>query len=289
MPNKPHLFLKNPSGQTSRFFAGRGMEPSTVPDKDPAAYRPQKNKLNLRWNAFSAEREIRLQNRTLDIPAHLEYIELHFFIVFNDNPPFNTKSRFRQFGLVPVLYRNFNQSIVFAISNPENFQNFVDILQDFINSADNVSPKNKPYSIATTIYDFEFISTDSMLGYVSEDVIISLLNTSPAVQDIYESIFGSLMQYLQQLNDEDEISSFSTDAHSTIGVKGISQQQLTTLANNFDIIYKIQSLRTPMIKVNEFNVGKLAWAINVTPPAKEVVIGILDNGVRKIEPLSNIV
>ena len=289
MPNKPHLFLKNPSGKTSHFSAARGMEPTTVPDKDPQAYRHQKDKLDQRWNTFSADREIRLNNRSFDIPAHLEYIEIHFFFVFNDNPPFNLKTRFRQFGLSPVLYRNFNQSVVFAITDINSFQTFVTILRNFIESQDNVSPKNTTYSLATTIYDFQFLSTECILGFVSNDVLISLVSASPAIQEIYDNIFKALIKYLTQLNDQSEISSFSTDAYSTIGIKGISQEQLMVLANNFDIIYKIQSVRTPTIKVNEFNVGKLAWAINVEPPAKNVIIGILDNGVRKIEPLSGII
>lgn len=289
MPNKPHLFLRNPSGQTSYFFAGRGMDPSTVPDRDPAAYRPQKNKLNQKLTTFVQSRENRLQNRTLDIPAHLEYLEIHFFIIFNDSPPFNTKTRFRQFGLTPVFSRNFGQSIVFAISDLNNFQGFVHLLNAFIQSADNISPKGTPYAIATTIYDFEFLSTPKIMGFVSEDVVISLLNSNPSVQPIYENIYGALIGHLEQLNQTNEISSFTTDAYSTIGIKGISQQSLISLADNFDIIYKIQSLRTPTIKVNEFNVGHLDWNLNVQPPEKDVVIGVLDNGVRKIGPLSQIV
>lgn len=289
MPNKPHLFLKNPAGSTSHFYAGRRIDPSLVPDKDPAAYRPQKNKLSQRLNAFSVARQDRLQNRTLNIPTHLEYIEVDFFIVFNDTQPFKTKTKFRQYGMVPVFYKNFGQSVVFAISDVLLFQGFIEILNAFIESADNISPKNTSYSISTTIYDFEFLSTQKIMGFTSEDVIISLLNPNPSVAQSHASILDSLIQYLQELNEQNDISSFTTDTHTTIGIKGISQPFLTTLADNFDIIYKIQSIRKPTIRVNEFNVGQLDWAFNVQLPVKDIVIGVLDNGVRKIAPLSEIV
>lgn len=289
MPNKPHLFLKNPTGSTSHFYAGRGIDPSSVPDKNPAAYRPQKNKLSQRLNAFSIARQDRLQNRTLDIPTHLEYIEVHFFIVFNDTQPFKTKTRFRQYGMVPVFYKNFGQSVVFAISDTVLFQGFIEILNSFIESADNISPKNTPYSLSTTIYDFEFLSTQKIMGFASEDVIISLLNSNPSVAQSHASILNSLIQYLQELNEQNDISSFTTDTHTTIGIKGISQPLMITLADNFDIIYKIQSIRKPTIRVNEFNIGHLTWAFNVQLPVKNIVIGVLDNGVRKIGPLSEIV
>lgn len=289
MAERPHLFLKNPSGKTNYFNASRKIEPSSIPEKAPGAYRPQKNKLSRCLDNFNNKQLARIKDRTLKIPVHLEYIELHFLIIFSDNKPFQTKSKFKKFGLSPVFQKNFNQSIVFAITDSKKFSHFIKILTDFIESPDTISPKSTKYSLATIIYDFEFLSSDKILTYFSEDVIISLLNKNTEIKNEYESIYSSLIGYLNQLKDEGEISDFTTDEHSSIGIKNISSEYVTVLAKNFDIIYKIQSLRTPTIREDEFNIPHLTWALTANPPIKNVIIGILDNGVRKIAPLQNII
>src|SRR2546430_2395827 len=109
MANRPHLFLLNPRGQKKHFNASRSFDSPELPEPAPENYRRQKDKLLKSLILFNREMDTRKYERTLDLPAHLEYIEIHFFSIFNDNDVFKTKSRFKDFGLSPVIYRNFNQ------------------------------------------------------------------------------------------------------------------------------------------------------------------------------------
>jgi len=289
MPNRPHLFLNNPRGQKKQFNASRKIDPQKVPEKEPEVYRRQKDKLGRSLLAFNNGIVARREERTIVVPAHLEFIEVHFFAIFSNNDNFQTKTRFKGFGLCPVIYRNFNQSVVFAITDQEKFQNFVTILQDFINSQDNVPPKDKTYSIATIIFDFEFLSTAKIGTGYAQDIILSLVNRSADIKKDYDAIFGSLLDHLDALKIAGTINNFYSDEHSTIEIKNIPPQAAQTLVKNFDIIFKVQSLRIPTIRQDSFNIPQLTWNVTIDPPENGVVIGILDNGVRAIAPLQNII
>jgi subtilisin family serine protease len=289
MANRPHLFLLNPRGQKRHFNASRPFDMPELPEPAPENYSRQKDKLSQSFALFNREMNTRIRERTLDLPAHLEYIEIHFFSIFNDNDVFKTKSRFKTFGLSPVIYRNFNQSVIFAINDYDKFQGFISILEAFIHSENNISPKGKPYSIATIIYDFEFLSADKIGKYFSNDVILSLINRYPDIKSDYDLIFNALFKHLDTLKKRDAIENFSSDEHSTIEIKGISKNDVEIISKNFDIIYKIQSLRIPTIKSNQYNTPSLTWNITIDPPEKDIIIGVIDNGVKVIAPLANII
>src|SRR5215211_933934 len=133
----PHFLLNNPRGEQRKFDASRGFESqpeSTLPL--PQAYRQQKQRLRHSLTQFSAQRAARINERTLPIPNHIDYVRIDFFVVFS-NDEFKTKSRFRnEFGLVPVAYANFNQTVYFAIADQTKFTFFVSLLQNFIDSRD---------------------------------------------------------------------------------------------------------------------------------------------------------
>ena len=288
---KPHLLLNNPRGEQRRFDASRSFkkEPER-PTPAPSAYRPQKDKLGTSLGRFRRKRQQRAISRTLRVPTHIDYVRLDFFDIFYNHPVFKTKSRFRNdFGLVPVAYANFNQTVYFVIADEGKFATFLTLLQAFINSRDTVPPGGTPYAITTLIYDFEFLSTDQILQNRPEgDVILSLVNADDTIADSFETIFNQLIEHVRSLSREERSVEVFTDRMSTIEISNITREEVKAIANNFDIIYKIQSLRTPVIRPNQFNVPHLTWNIELAPPQKNVVIGVLDNGVRAIDPLRRI-
>lgn len=288
MADRPHLFLSNPRGQKKHFNASRKFDAPKIPDKAPEVYRRQKDKLSKSLANFNSGLQNRQLERTIEVPVHLEYIEVHFFSIFNNNDTFKTQSRFKGFGLCPVIYRNFNQSVVFAITDHVKFQEFIDILEAFIRSRDNVTPKNTAYNIATIIYDFEFLSTDKIGTFYTEDIILSLVNRSADIKKEYDNISASLLEYLDWLRMADTIDNFYSDEHSTIEIKNIPAAEVEILLKNFDIIYKVQSLRIPTIRQDEFNVPHLTWNVRIDPPENKIIIGVIDNGVRNIAPLQNV-
>jgi hypothetical protein len=163
-------------------------------------------------------------------------------------------------------------------------------MQRFIDSRDTVLPQGKDYAIITLIYDFEFLSTERIILNAAEgDVILSLVKKEETVAAPFQSILTSLKEYVQSLSNDTRKIELITDELSTIEIKNISRAQVKKIAENFDIICRIQSLRAPTIRPNRFNEPSLTWNLKFRPPSSDVIIGILDNGVRRIEPLEDII
>lgn len=291
---KPHLFLNNPRGENKKFDASRGRdeEQDKVDAKSAGAYRPQKDRFNGSLNNVNASIAARRESRNLDVPAHLEYIMVDFYVVFNDYNTFETKKRFKQqFGLVPVTYMNFNQTVLFAITDAGKFEEFLKILRQFVDSADTELPSGKAYAIATIIHDFKFLSTEQILfDSPDKDYIISIIDPTSEIQNEYDKIYKSLIEHITKLCEANSNIKYSRESKNIIELINASIEQVGTIAKNFDIIYKIQSYRCPTIKENEFNQPELTWDFTVDPPKdSSVLIGVLDNGVKPIKPIENII
>jgi|688.fasta_scaffold05597_9 hypothetical protein len=291
---KPHLFLNNPRGENKKFNASRGRdeEPDKVDAKPANAYRPQKDRFNISLNTLSNSINLRRESRNLVVPAHLEFILVDFYVVFNDYNTFETKKRFKQqFGLVPVTYMNFNQSVLFAITDADKFAEFIKILKLFVDSADTELPSGKSYAISTIINDFKFLTTEEILfDSPEQDFIISIIDPTSEIQNDYDKIYKSLIEHITALCQANPVIKYSRDSRNIIELINASQEQISNIAKNYDVIYKIQSYRCPTIKENEFNEPTLTWDFTVDPPKDmSVLIGVLDNGVKPIKPIENII
>lgn len=291
---KPHLYLNNPRGENKKFDASRGREEEQekIDSKPATAYRPQKDRFNIGLNNLAEKRNIRSEARTLEVPAHLEFIMVDFYVVFNDYNTFETKKRFKQqFGLVPVAYFNFNQSVLFAITDVDKFGEFIKILKLFVDSPDTELPSGKSYAISTIIHDFKFLTTEEILFDSPEnDFVLSIIDPASEIQNEYDKIYKSLIEHINSLCQENSNIKFNRESKNIIELINASQEQIKIIAKNFDVIYKIQSFRCPTIKENEFNEPTLTWDFTVDPPKDmSVLIGVLDNGVKPIKPIENIV
>lgn len=289
---KPHFLLNNPRGEQRKFDASRGFE--NTPEKTPPipqAYRQQKQRLSNSLRQFFEQRTARLRQRTLNLLTHIDYLRIDFFVVFNNNDELKTKTRFKNyFGLVPVAYANFNQTVYFAIADQTKFTFFLSLLQNFIESRDTISPQGTAYSIITIIYDFEFLSSQRILvGQPEQDVILSLVKKDEAIAPAFQTILNQLKTHIENLPADEGRIEMSTDDVSTIEIRNISREQVRTIVENFDIVFKVQSLRVPTIRPDAFNVPNLTWDLRINPPQNDIRIGVLDNGVRPIEPLRDII
>lgn len=287
---KSHLFLKNTFGVSHHFDRGRNMEDVTIEAKAPEAYQSHKAKLAADHEIFIEDRRIRLENRSFEIPSHIEYIEIDFFMVFSDGDKYQTKNRFHNaFGLVPVSLTNFNRTVLFAIANYQKFEHFIALLKAYVNSSPQTNPMEKEYRYITLIHSFNFLTTKKIKGYCKGDIVLDLVNSDPAIDSAYDSIKRELFKYLSQLKKEGSIADYNTDEESSIEIKGIQQATLKFITDNFDILYRAQSLRTVAIKPNILNTSQLTWNLDIKAPSSQQVIAVLDNGVRPIAPLEKIV
>lgn len=288
--NLPHLFLKNLQGLSKKFDMSRNIDNEEVAQKPADYYRRQKERLRASFQLLRIKRRERNVQRTLEIPAHIDYVQVHFYIVFGDSAPFKTKTKFENdFGLSPVMFTNLNQSVLFAISDEGKFAKFVELLRQFVASSDRVHPGAENYYIITTIHDFEFLSTEKVLGYARNHLVLEIVNTHPHIYDQYEAIKESLFKFLNKLRREGRIGNYDTDKDTSIEILGISEKDLLLLTDNFDILCAAHSLRTATIRPDIYNQQQLSWGITISPSANGQLIGILDNGVRPIEPISDVI
>ncbi|MBX9780030.1 MAG: S8 family serine peptidase [Chitinophagaceae bacterium] len=286
--DRVHLILNNPKGEKNHFDASRGYTPPEIEPKPASAYSSQKQRLGNSLTNFMRLRARRIENRTLEIPVYLEYIEIHFLAIFNDNGTYKTKTRFKSdYGLNPVYYSNFNQSVIFQIADSEKFNAFITLLRNFIKSDDTVHPLQQPYALSTIIYDFQFLSTAKIMEAYGEDVILSLVKKTPEIAKEFDTILSALLDHLDTFT-EDGVE-FDTDGVSILQVKNITRERLSAIADNFDILAKVASVRVPTIRANIFNVPQLTWNLTVTADRLSPSIGILDNGVKPIAPIAAIV
>lgn len=288
---KQHFILKNPIGVKNAFDASRGRDDENEDESTVQKnYSFQKNKFATSLANFQSQRIQRIQQRVLDVPAHLEFIKIHFFIIFNNNDEFRTKDRFYdEFGLTPILYENFNQTVLFVITDSEKFSVFVELMQTYISSPADEQPSNKPYAVLTTIVDFAFLSTAQLIkGDLGSDVILSLIYPDEEILPAFERIRETLISYLRSLKDEVPALEIGEEFFM-IELKNIGIEQITLIAQNFDIIHSIQTLRTVVFKPSEYNTNILSWDFIVRPPENGTeVIGVLDNGVSAIDPIRGI-
>lgn len=287
----PHLFLNNPRGENKKFNPGRIIDPDEkVSNTNPEAYRPQKDRFHNSLVQFKNLQTLRRERRSIIVPDHLEYVKIDFLIVFNDNNDFKTRTRFRsEFGLEAVQYSNFNQTVLFAINDEQKFGQLVEKINLFIASSDQILPAGTKYGIVTIIGDFKFLSTEEILsGEITDSVVLSLVEPIDSIKEQFNRILDHLKMHVEEIRKDSKLQ-LSTDNFTTLQLRSIARKDLQIIIDNFDIIYKVQSYRTPTIKEGSIGQSELVWDFTIAPPANKVMIGVLDNGVLPIKPLEKII
>lgn len=300
MAPRGHFLLNNKSISKGNFVPTRPLiieeDENDNKTKPASNYIAQKKRLLVSLQTFSEKKIEKDKKRTLNIPEHIDYVSVDFYIIFK-NDEFKTKDTFRlKFGLSPVLWKNFNQTVVFAITDLANFQkNFISLLTKFVESSDTEHPSSKDYSILTLISDFEFISydyiTSEMNDYVS-DTIIRLVNPSKDILLQFDAIQESFDLFLTNLGKNNENYSYRYIDEKIIEVKNINRDDFQLIINNFDIIHKVSAGRMKVAKPNSFSLDvaeDVTWDIEIENDINAPLVGIIDTGVRKIRPLENII
>jgi len=292
---KPHLFLNNPRGESKVFNVNRKVEEDEeqeeIEEKSAVSYRRQKEQLNINLQEGIAAREHRVNNRTIEISAHIDYFQFNFFPVFNNTEKFKTRDRFfLEFGLTAVSYFNLNQSVLLAVTDEGKFRKLIALLNQFISSPDEQHPEGQAYHIVTLIESFSFLRLPHIIdGGQKEQVILGLVTPNQVIGDKYSTILSLLLELLAENSAGDNAIQFSTDYQTSLQIKNITGSLLTTILDNYDIVQSVQTLRSPSIASNAFNQPELTWNLVINPPSnRDVIIGVIDNGVRRIQPLENI-
>lgn len=294
MPNSfPHLFLKNPQGTVNFFDLTRGRETEeeqTETATPPQNYARQKSRLGTSLSALNTSRTQRIQNRTLDIPEHIDYVKIYFLVLFNDQDPYRSITRYRsRFGLAPVYFEDFNKTVTFAIVDEELFRNFTTLLSSFINSPNNTPPSNA-HKLLTIIHDFEFITTSTIVKSINENAVLFELYTSSEIFSQSVRIKTSLGDHLRLLQNQHPELTFTYQAEDTfLEIRNIDQRLVRQLTDNFDVFHRVQSLKAPRVRPSEFGLEVRDYGFETEQTEDAPLVGVLDTGVRRISPLENII
>lgn len=287
----PHLYLKNPFGSVKKFNKSRSITDTKPEEKDPEAYRRHKQKLHTSFVQLTKDRAVRLQQKTL-VPTNIEIVEIRFLIPFSDGAKFKTRTRFlNEFGLSPVMQKDFNRTVLFAIVDDVKFRRFDVLLNQYIQSDNRISPQGTLYAIMTTLYDVKYHTAEDIRNNCSSNLVFEFINNNLDVHAVYEAQLEALKNHLEGLLSVNEIDSFTIDPYEKmVQIKGVSREIVIELAKNFDILAQAHCLRSPTVKPDQFNTVQLAWDLLIRRnDGTDIVVGILDNGVRPIDPLQEVV
>lgn len=275
-PKLPHLYLRNPSGYANKFDKSRNITNTNSIDKDPEAYRRHKQRIHASFNQLLKDKADRLQQKTI-VLEHIEIIEIKFFIPFSDGATFKTRTTFlNDFGLSPVMQKDFNRTVLFAIVDEEKVKKFNELLNQYIQSDDHASPRRTSYAIMTTLFDVKYHTASDIRNQCSGDMVFELINNNQHIHGAYDTQLNILKNHLDNLVIVGDIDSFSMDPYEKmVQIKGMDRDLSTELASNFDILAQAHTLRSVTIKPDQFNIAKLTWDLTIRNNSeKNTVVGI---------------
>ncbi len=276
MPEKEHLLLLNKIETKTIFKINRGRDNDQAEEEEkvPENYHNLKERLRSNHRLFIRERIYRREQRSLQVPFHIEYLKLNFFQVIDDQ----CQNYFRsQYGLFPVSFENLNQTVFYSIIEEGLFNNFITDLQKFYNSPDNISPHMTSYSRLINIESFEFLTSERIRNNNIDGTLhFELLDEDGSAQKYYQ-IFNALRTYLS-VNALDY--NFRLE-DKLVEIKNISRDVLSEILDNFDIIKSTTSNFPSRRAPGLYNEERRLPVFSFEPDLNTPIIGIIDTGIHR--------
>lgn len=280
--NRSHLVFTNESIKNNSFFKGRGRnsnannsEEEEDEEQIPRNYSSLKARLVEDLVSFNTDLSSRIESRTLPIDIHIEYVEIKFFKPFQKD----LEDVFRRFGLLPVNYRDLNQTILFYITNYDLFEGLINHIREFGGSSDDEDPHNKEYSIVLLISSFELLTSNSIISEDLGSTITLEVIDSVYTHKLYSDLYNRLEEYLLENNISYTVSP------SIIDLSNVNRQQVEEIVNNFDIIAKVASHRTGVARPSDYGQAIRDYDFELIPNPNAPLVGVIDTGVSLISPL----
>ena len=280
-----HLYLRNQTGVNRYFNHARGRDNDAEEVVDyPHDYHRQKERLGASLTRLVSERTARHERRSLDIEvAHWDMVEISFLKHIATD---FAKAIERDYGLHAVRYSNFNQNVLFIVSDPDRFdQMFVNDLDKFCKLEGNdIEAKLKPL---TTISDFRYLTNETIMRNenvqsLCENSIVRLISDDRYDRQNRE-IKESMMMFLTERAQVRELS------EDMIQIDSINAHNLEKLVGNFDIIDSVvQGLERIRVVPDPFNGFNRELDFNLTVSENLPIIGVLDTGTIAEAPFTQI-
>lgn len=285
---KPHLKL-NANQQEPPVVLKFNYGNPEVEDNDRSAqpnYTKMAEEFQVYLTRFNTDRIARIQQRNpeIEVPDHIEYIEIMFFDQFHIKDYF--QNWFNDFGLLAVTFSQFNKKVLFAVSERENFKDFIKSINHFIKKESGENDKLAYSNKVLYIKSFKLLSSLDIVNYSNVGDLMNLkLADFPGGSGTARAIFDALKKYL---SDHDIGFTLSQESRN-LEIYGASQGQLEEIIQNFDIVLNVTSSLATVVKPSEFNLPERSYGFEISNSNDDLpIIGIIDTGISNQTPLAAI-
>lgn len=282
--SKSHLFLKNEFGICLEFNHTRGRDDNEETLEDGKNYSQQRENFHRCRIEFDQALENRHISRREDISVeHFDVLSIDFLKIADRTL---VEQYCRVYGLSDLSYSNMNQTVLFAISDEERFNEvFMTQVDSFVAEGNSVSTEYKPL---TLMADFHYWSSDSMksFGITDEDahdVLLELVESSPKIVSKHRIVVEAMEGYLNRKR-----ITYKKIESGIYQLDFIPKEELEILLDNFDVIQRIQSLYTTRVQPNDFGEPERVSDAILNLLEGAPTIGVIDTGVQRLAVLNPI-
>lgn len=288
MAKKPHIRLnsKNQSEQVVKMDFNYGFGDQEEKEKEEPDYVPMAEAFRRSLARLNTDLTTRRQERseTLQIPAHIDYIQIRFQDQFNITKFF--QSWYNDFGLLGVNFFHFNREVLFAVVDQNKFVIFVQGIENFILKESGENNQVEYTGKVKFIRDFKLLTTPDILNYQDRVQLMNFkLIEFPAGSEDAFTIYNRLQQYLA----ENEYDYRLIEDAGVLEVFGASQESIEEIAKNFDIVLSVTSSLSTVVRPSELNTVERDYGFEISNSDENLpIIGILDTGISNTTPLAPI-
>lgn len=282
--SKSHLFLKNEFGISRIFNRTRGRDDNEETLEDGKNYSHQRENFHRCRIEFDQALENRHSSRMEDIPVeHFDVLSIDFLKIADRSL---VEKYCRIYGLSDLNYSNMNQTVLFAISDEERFNEvFMTQVDSFAAEENNIGTE---YKTLTLMAGFHYWSSDSMKSFVltdseAHDVLLELVECSPKIVSKHNNMVKALEEYLCRNR-----ITYKKIESGIYQLDFILKDELEILLDNFDVIQRIQSLYTTRVRPNAFGEQERVTDATLNLLEGAPTIGVIDTGVQRIAVLEPI-
>lgn len=282
--SKSHLFLKNEFGVCLMFNHTRGRDSNEETLEDGKDYRQQRENFHRCRMDFEQALKNRHSSRTKNISVeHFDVLSIDFLKIADSTL---VEQYCRVYGLSELSYSNMNQTVLFAISDEERFNEvFMTQIDSFVAKGNNAGTEYKPL---TLMAGFHYWSSDSMKSFGitdgdAHDVLLELVESSPKIVSKHRIVVEAMEGYLNRKR-----ITYKKIESGIYQLDFIPKEELEFLLDNFDVIQKIQSLYTTRVQPNNFGEPERVSDATLNLLEGAPTIGVIDTGVQRLAVLNPI-
>ncbi len=284
--NKPHVKLINQKEDFVKFtYKTRFVPPKPVEEEEkPKDYRRMAERFESSMARYTNERNLRVSNRTIELPVHIDYIDIRFQSQF-DLRTFS-KQFLSVFGLDAVKLTEFNRRVLFSIVDFDKFNFLFEQIKSFI-SFSKGNTEIKFDNRVTYIDDFSFLSSKAIKQYKQLNNVVRL----SLLEGLYNFNFTSQIENnLDAFLLQQQITYTFDKQNNSIELQNVSEEIINQIVDNFDIVYSATSSLSTVIGPSSVKLPERSYGFTIANADEDLpLIGVIDTGIDARTPLVDII